>query len=69
MSFFIGDVAPTNSSSVFHYSAEQIGEFYYSWFFNKYLQLTANYQRIYNPAYNKDRGPVDIYGVRLHAEF
>ena len=68
MSFFIGDVA-ANSGFVFHYSAEQIGELYYSWFFNKHLQLTANYQRIYNPAYNKDRGPVDIYGVRLHAEF
>jgi high affinity Mn2+ porin len=68
MSFFIGDVV-ANSGSVFHYSAEQIGEFYYSWFFNKHLQLTANYQRIYNPAYNKDRGPVDILGLRLHAEF
>lgn len=26
-------------------------------------------QRIQNPGYNRDRGPVDIFSVRLHAEF
>ena len=29
----------------------------------------ADYQHITNPAYNADRGPVDIFGGRLHAEF
>jgi high affinity Mn2+ porin len=67
MSFFIGDVIGGNGN--FHYSAEQIGEMYYSFFFSKHAQLTANYQRIYNPAYNRDRGPVDIYGLRLHLEY
>jgi hypothetical protein len=71
MSFFIGDVSAMNGSlnGTFHYSAEQIAEVYYSFFFNKYAQLTANYQRIFNPAYNRDRGPVDIYGLRLHLEY
>jgi carbohydrate-selective porin OprB len=67
MSFFIGDVI--NGNGQFHYKSEQISEIYYSLFFNKYAQLTANYQRISNPAYNSDRGPVDIYGLRLHLEF
>lgn len=67
MSFFIGDVVGGNGT--YHYSAEQIGEIYYAFTLNKYVQLAANYQRIYNPAYNKDRGPVDIVGLRLHLEY
>jgi len=35
----------------------------YSW------QLTFDYQFITNPAHNADRGPVQIYSVRLHAQF
>jgi hypothetical protein len=31
--------------------------------------LTFDYQRIANPAYNADRGPVTLYGLRFHAEF
>ena len=35
----------------------------------KFFWLTLDYQRVENPAYNADRGPVTIYGFRLHAEF
>ncbi|HEX4079867.1 MAG TPA: carbohydrate porin [Rhizomicrobium sp.] len=35
-----------------------------SWFW-----ATANYQFITNPAYNADRGPVSVLGIRLHARF
>jgi high affinity Mn2+ porin len=31
--------------------------------------VTADYQFVVNPAYNRDRGPVSIFGLRLHAEF
>ena len=31
--------------------------------------ITADYQFIANPAYNQDRGPVNIYTLRFHAEF
>ncbi len=31
--------------------------------------LTADYQRIINPAFNGDRGPVNVYGVKAHVEF
>jgi high affinity Mn2+ porin len=35
----------------------------------KVLWLTADYQRIHNPAYNADRGPVNFYTLRIHTEF
>jgi hypothetical protein len=31
--------------------------------------MTADFQRVNNPAYNADRGPVNFAGVRFHAEF
>jgi high affinity Mn2+ porin len=31
--------------------------------------LSVDYQWIDHPAYNRDRGPVSVYAVRLHAQF
>lgn len=62
ISFFIGDGA-------LDYRPETILETYYSRGLGKGLWLTGDYQRIHNPAYNADRGPVNIYALRLHAEF
>lgn len=33
------------------------------------LWAMLNYQHLRNPAYNADRGPVSIAGVRLHWEY
>ena len=33
------------------------------------LWLSLDFQRVWNPAFNAARGPVDIFGARLHAEF
>lgn len=52
-----------------NYGAEQIVETYYSLQAGRHVTLALNYQRVVNPAYNRDRGPVSIYGMRLHAEF
>jgi len=30
--------------------------------------VSVDYQHITNPGYNAVRGPVDIYGVRVHVE-
>lgn len=51
------------------YGAEKIAEVFYSSQLNKQLSLTADLQHANNPAYNRSRGPVQIYGLRLHAEF
>jgi len=31
--------------------------------------LTADWQHVTNPGYNRDRGPAQVYNLRLHAEF
>ena len=47
---------------------EKILETYYS--FSVYsTKVTLDYQLIVNPAYNRDRGPVSVLGVRLHAQY
>jgi high affinity Mn2+ porin len=61
--FLIGD------GQLSHYGAETIGEVYYSIQLAKSLFLTADYQYVENPAYNRDRGPINILGIRGHVEF
>jgi len=48
---------------------EQILETYYSYAIRKGVAVTADYQLINHPAYNVDRGPVNVFGIRLHAQF
>ena len=42
---------------------------FYSVSFRRWLWLTGDYQHVVNPGFNRDRGPVDIFGVRIHGEF
>jgi high affinity Mn2+ porin len=48
--------------------SEKILETYYSFpvFSSK---VTLDYQLIVNPAYNRDRGPVSVLGVRVHIQY
>ena len=50
------------------YGAETILETYYSLRALRWLSLSLDYQYIQNPAYNRDRGPVSVFGFRIHAE-
>ena len=59
----VGDGRLTNAGP------EQIIETYYSFALHKGVEVTADYQFVNNPAYNRDRGPVSIFGARLHAQF
>jgi high affinity Mn2+ porin len=52
-----------------HSGPEKIVETYYSLAAFSFAQLALDYQFIVNPAYNRDRGPVSVFGVRVHAEF
>jgi high affinity Mn2+ porin len=52
-----------------HASRENVLESYYSAALWKGIYATLDYQFIANPAYNADRGPVSVFGVRLHGEF
>jgi high affinity Mn2+ porin len=48
---------------------EQILEAYYQVAVFGFAHFTADYQFINNPAYNRDRGPVSVFGLQLHAQF
>ena len=52
-----------------NYATERISEIYYNMVLTKHFAVGLNYQFVVNPAYNRDRGPVSIFGIRLHAEF
>jgi high affinity Mn2+ porin len=52
-----------------HPGPEKIVESYYSLAVLHYAHLTFDYQYIANPAYNRDRGPVSVFAVRVHAQF
>ena len=52
-----------------NYRGENLFEVYYSLNIWRKVGLSLDYQRVQNPAYNADRGPVNFYGARLHAEF
>jgi len=52
-----------------HPGSERIIETYYSAAIFSQIFVTADFQRIVNPAYNRDRGPVSVMAIRLHAQF
>jgi high affinity Mn2+ porin len=52
-----------------HPGLEQIIETYYRYELSSLWDVTLDYQFINNPAYNRDRGPVSVVAVRLHADF
>ncbi|MDR3454568.1 MAG: carbohydrate porin [Rhodoferax sp.] len=52
-----------------NYGTEQIAEMYYSWQVQKHVAVTFNVQHVVNPGYNRDRGPVPLLALRLHADF
>ena len=61
--FIIGDGQLAN------YGQESIFELYYSAKLFGNFWLSPDYQFIANPAYNQDRGPVNVVGIRGHFEF
>ncbi len=52
-----------------HPGSEKIVETYYRAQINAHLQLSADYQHIWDPAFNRDRGPVDVVALRGHVQF
>jgi high affinity Mn2+ porin len=51
------------------YAGEKIIEAYYDVQLRKWLHVALDYQFVADPAYNSDRGPVSVFGARLHWEF
>ncbi len=59
---FIGD-------GKINYRSEKVMDIYYQFHAFQATWLSIDYQYIANPAYNADRGPVDMYSGRVHFEF
>jgi carbohydrate-selective porin OprB len=52
-----------------NYGLEQILEMYYRIQLGRYVQITPDFQYIQNPGYNRDRGPVEVYGLRVRLSY
>ncbi len=55
--------------ALFKSGPETVLETYYSFAAFSWAKLSADYQFVNNPAYNQQRGPVNVFALRLHAEF
>jgi hypothetical protein len=51
------------------YHPETIAETYYRIELGKHAALSLDWQHIANPAYNGARGPVNVFGLRLHGQY
>ena len=60
--FFLGDGA-------LRYGREAIVEILYGIPLTAAIKASVDFQHITNPGYNRDRGPVRLLALRLHAEF
>jgi high affinity Mn2+ porin len=52
-----------------NYGPERDVETYYDFRVADHLRVAFDYQLISNPSFNRDRGPVSVFGVRLHCEY
>jgi high affinity Mn2+ porin len=62
LDFIIGD-------GRLNYGPEEILELYYNLEVIKGINVTADFQGVNHPAYNRDRGPVAVGSLRVHFEF
>jgi carbohydrate-selective porin OprB len=59
---FIGD-------GTIHEAPEAALDVFYSVNLLRAFWLSGDYQHVWNPAFNADRGPVNVFGLRLHAQY
>jgi carbohydrate-selective porin OprB len=51
------------------YHPERIAEAYYKVGLGEHAALSLDWQHVANPAYNGARGPVNVFGLRLHGQY
>ncbi len=51
------------------YGLELLGELYYRFAISKEISLSAHYQPIIDPGFNRDRGPIHVFTGRAHVAF
>jgi high affinity Mn2+ porin len=64
-----GGTGITDGDGNLSYDCEKAVEAYYDFAIGKSCHLAVDYQFFADPAFNRDRGPVNVFGARLHWEF
>lgn len=64
-----GGIGILDGDGALKYAKEGVLETYYNGKITKRLYGTLDYQFVSNPAFNNARGPVSVFGMRLHFEY
>ena len=64
-----GGIGILAGDGALNYGWEQFFETYYDCAVTHWLHTSAHYELVANPAFNRDRGPVHVFGLRAHVEF
>jgi high affinity Mn2+ porin len=66
---FAGGTGILDGDGTLNYAGEKVIETYYDCKISAHVRAAIDYQFIDNPAFNRARGPVSVFGTRLHWEF
>ncbi len=64
-----GGIGMLLGDGALNYGPEQVLETYYRVQLTQYAQLSPDYQYIRDPGYNRDRGPAQVYSLRLRMSY
>jgi carbohydrate-selective porin OprB len=64
-----GGIGMLIGDGALNYGLEEVFETYYRIQLGRFVQLSPDFQYIQNPGYNRDRGPVKVYGMRLRVSY
>jgi high affinity Mn2+ porin len=64
-----GGLGILDGDGALNYAEEKVLEAYYDGKIAKHLRGALDYQFVADPAFNSARGPVSVFGIRLHFEY
>ena len=67
--FEAGGVGILAGDGALSYGWEKVVEIYYDFQILKGVHASLDYQFVEDPAFNRDRGPVSVFGARVHMEY
>ena len=62
----LGGTSILDGDGALTYGSENVVEAYYNLAVWKEVHVTPDYEFVVHPASNRDRGPVSVFGIRLH---
>jgi high affinity Mn2+ porin len=64
-----GGLGILDGDGALNYDKEKALEVYYDGKLAKHLRGALDYQFVADPAFNSARGPISVFGIRLHVEY